>query len=441
MANVGDSRTYLLRGGDFKQLTQDHSLIAQALRDGTVTPDQVESHPYRGVITRALGSRPTVQPDFYQEKLQSGDKLLLCSDGLSNEVSDDQIVATISQSKNAQDATRQLVALANKNGGRDNVTAVVVGVNGARPAAAAAAVAATSSRGVPAWLFVVAAGVLAVALILTGFVIFYKPGGTETPTMVALEATAAQVETTLSSTVSESPTVTPADEGTAIVQSATTAVVTAAATAAPTETETPSSSPPGDAPSPEPTIPPPTETLAPTRTPIATQTPRPTSRPATSTPQLPSYPTPVPQQPDDGARLEGRGTIELGWGWNGTLGQDEYYDVRVWREGKDHLGVAWAKEPFYSLNMLNQDDRLVKPEAQGTYYWAVAIIRGQGGQVSKQLSQESAARTFYWEPPSSPGGGGKQPPDGDRCASCDCDTMCRRGACSSCCAECCGGCK
>ena len=138
--------------------------------------------------------------------------------------------------------------------------------------------------------------------------------------------------------------------------------------------------------------------------------------------------------------FDGTETIELRWSWNGSLGQDEHYDVRVWREGGEHLGVAWSKEPFYFLNMLSQQERLTQPEPRGTYYWSVAVIRGQGGQVLKVLSPESAVRTFFWVPPTS-GGGGKEPPDQDKCASCDCDSMCARGTCRPCCAECCGGCK
>jgi hypothetical protein len=218
------------------------------------------------------------------------------------------------------------------------------------------------------------------------------------------------------------------------------AVATASDVAAAMETATPISVPPTESSSPEPTVPPPTATLEPTRTPAATQVPRPTAPPATATPKPPSYPVPVPEQPQDSATFDGTETIELRWGWNGSLGADEYYDVRVWREGGDHLGVAWSKDPFYYLNMLNLEERLSKPDPRGTYHWGVAVIRGQGGQVLKVLSQESMTWSFDWVPPSS-GGGGKKPPDGDNCEDCDCDSMCARGICRSCCAACCGGCK
>lgn len=435
VANVGDSRTYLLRGAGAKQLTQDHSLIAQALRDGTVTPDQVEMHPYRGVITRALGSRPTVQPDFFREKLQPGDRLLLCSDGLTNELSDELIVATVSRSKNAQDASRQLVSLANRNGGRDNVTAVVVSLNGASAAAAPVA----APRRVPAWLFLLAAGALAVALALTAVVVFYRPGRTGTATMVAADPSSALVGTVSADAALESPVATSVDEVAAVPRSSATATATVSELVALAETETPASLPPTETPTLEPTNPPPTATLEPTRAPIATQAPRPTSPPATATPKPPSYPVPVPEQPQDSITFDGTETIELRWGWRGSLGQDEHYDVRVWREGGEHLGVAWSKEPFYHLNMLNLEERLLQPESRGTYYWSIAVIRGQGGQVQKVLSSESATRAFDWVPPSS--GGGKKPPGGDTCDNCDCDSMCARGTCRSCCEACCGGCK
>lgn len=396
VANVGDSRTYLVRGGSLQQLTEDHSLMAQGLRDGSVTPDQVASHPYRGVITRALGSQPDVQADFFHYQLLPGDGLLLCSDGLTNEVDELQIVATIAQSRTAQEASSRLVEMANQHGGRDNITVILVGSNGPPPVAATVpvatvaapetgtATAAAPARRVPTWLFLAAAAVVSLALVLVVVAIIYTPGaGDGTPmamaqTTMTVEATTGAAAAVASSTGVEAAAVitgTPATGGTtATTQSAD-----------PTSTLRPS---------PEPTS---TPVVVRSTVQVASHTPTPTSR-STDTPRSPAYPTPALLEPKEGARITHNDTVVLRWLWDGSLEPDEYYDVRVWRGGGEHLGVTWTRDLFYYLHIPSQDDRLTLPEIKGTYHWAVAVIRGENGQMDRQLSAESPSRTFYWEP-------------------------------------------
>ncbi|HXP14941.1 MAG TPA: Stp1/IreP family PP2C-type Ser/Thr phosphatase [Actinomycetes bacterium] len=126
VANVGDSRGYLLRQGELSQVTVDHSLVQELVDDGRLSPEDAERHPQRSVITRALGIEPEVEFDLFTYKLQVGDRLLLCSDGLSDVVEPAQIRNVLLRVRSAQKAARQLVTVANEQGGPDNITVIVV---------------------------------------------------------------------------------------------------------------------------------------------------------------------------------------------------------------------------------------------------------------------------------------------------------------------------
>ncbi len=127
LAHVGDSRAYLLRADELQQLTNDHSLVAEHVRAGLLSPERVRFSPYRHIITRALGTDEEVLPDLAQHRIQAGDKFLLCSDGLT-EMVDDAEIGRILSSKAPEDAVKQLVAAANDRGGVDNITIVVIGI-------------------------------------------------------------------------------------------------------------------------------------------------------------------------------------------------------------------------------------------------------------------------------------------------------------------------
>jgi protein phosphatase len=126
VANVGDSRGYLLRQGELSQVTVDHSLVQELVDDGRLSPEDAERHPQRSVITRALGIDPEVEFDLFTYKLQVGDRLLLCSDGLSDVVEPAQIRKVLLRIPSAQRAARELVTVANEQGGPDNITVIVV---------------------------------------------------------------------------------------------------------------------------------------------------------------------------------------------------------------------------------------------------------------------------------------------------------------------------
>jgi PPM family protein phosphatase len=124
LGHVGDSRAYLLRNGELKRLTKDHSLVEELRRQGRLTEEQAEEHPQRSIITRALGPEPSVNVDTMTFPARDGDVFLLCSDGLTTMVSDDQIREILVSSKNLRVAVHKLVDAANRGGGRDNITAV-----------------------------------------------------------------------------------------------------------------------------------------------------------------------------------------------------------------------------------------------------------------------------------------------------------------------------
>jgi protein phosphatase len=128
VANVGDSRAYLFQHGELVQITDDHSLVGELVREGRLTPEEAHVHPQRSIITRALGMDPDIEVDSWQLVPYRGDRFLLCTDGLTNELSDERIASTLRQLRDPQEAARDLVRQARAAGGNDNITVVVVDV-------------------------------------------------------------------------------------------------------------------------------------------------------------------------------------------------------------------------------------------------------------------------------------------------------------------------
>ena len=128
LANVGDSRTYLLRHGRLRRVTVDHSYVQELVSTGHISEDEARTHPRRNIITRALGIEPDVKVDWWTLPLIRGDRFLLCSDGLVDEVADPDILETITTLTDPQEAAERLVDQANEAGGRDNITVIVVDV-------------------------------------------------------------------------------------------------------------------------------------------------------------------------------------------------------------------------------------------------------------------------------------------------------------------------
>jgi protein phosphatase len=128
--NVGDSRCYLLHKRKLEQISQDHSLVEEQVRMGRITPDEALRSPLRNVITRALGTQSSVEPDLFELKAEAGDIFLLCSDGLTGEISDPQIEALLAADLPLEQICANLVAAANLAGGHDNITCLLVRAEG-----------------------------------------------------------------------------------------------------------------------------------------------------------------------------------------------------------------------------------------------------------------------------------------------------------------------
>jgi protein phosphatase len=124
VAHVGDSRAYLLRAGHIYQVTQDHSLVAEQLRNGVITEEDARTSRYKNIITRSVGFEREVLVDLMGLELEVGDAIVACSDGLSNLVDDQEILATVEEQGN--DAVERLVDLANERGGDDNITVAMI---------------------------------------------------------------------------------------------------------------------------------------------------------------------------------------------------------------------------------------------------------------------------------------------------------------------------
>lgn len=125
LAHIGDSRAYLFRGGQLKQITEDHSLVQEHVRNGLLTKEQAEASPLQNILTRALGAQKTPAVDLLETELAEGDRVLMCTDGLFKAVKEQEILATLKAQPDDLQACASLVATANANGGPDNITLII----------------------------------------------------------------------------------------------------------------------------------------------------------------------------------------------------------------------------------------------------------------------------------------------------------------------------
>jgi protein phosphatase len=178
LAHVGDSRAYLLRAGTLRQLTRDHTLVDRMVQAGEITRDEADVHPHRNVLLRALGTEPSVEVESLDVGLLEGDRVLLCSDGLTTMVTEDQIAAILEATTgNPQDAADRLVRAANRAGGIDNITVLVLDAVDGEPEdgevaepPVVQAVAGDRARRVPwRWLIGVVAAVVVAIVAFTAF--------------------------------------------------------------------------------------------------------------------------------------------------------------------------------------------------------------------------------------------------------------------------------
>lgn len=147
LVHVGDSRAYLLRAGAFRQLTDDHTLVNRMVRAGEITRAEADVHPHRNVLTRVVGTEPDVDVDEDDIPVMDGDRILICSDGLTNMVAEDQIQAILEATPPPQETADRLITAANRAGGIDNITVVVLDIREGPSETTEPPAAKTSSRG------------------------------------------------------------------------------------------------------------------------------------------------------------------------------------------------------------------------------------------------------------------------------------------------------
>ena len=126
IVNMGDSRAYVLREGMLTQLTEDHTYVNKLINAGTLTRSEARQHPQKNIITKALGSAKYTEPDFYRFDLHQGDRILLCTDGLHGELTDDEITGIVRKREDLNTICRLLVDAANEKGGNDNITVICI---------------------------------------------------------------------------------------------------------------------------------------------------------------------------------------------------------------------------------------------------------------------------------------------------------------------------
>jgi serine/threonine protein phosphatase PrpC len=357
IANVGDSRAYLIDRRGINQITEDHSWVEEQVRAGLLTPEQARRHPQRNLVTRALGSKPAVEVDIFEGEVQAGELLLLCSDGLTGRVSDAEI-ASIAREHSPREAAQRLIGLANDRGGNDNITALLIRAQEETPTSVAPtpAVAGRSRRG--GLLVPVLVGLLAILLLaLSGVAVYQfalRPTDTPTPTTAAPPASTGEPAATAAAT-----------EVTAtLIPTATLLTDTPTATA--------------------------TATLSPTATASSTPTATPTWTATPSTVVLP----PTLVEPDVGETLTG--TVAFVWDYSGTELPPEYaFQLQIRRQAESDT-QAWrftGEATRETRQTLNLDAEL--PET-GRYFWTVVVVRLPGEEV---VSVNESERYFDYVQP------------------------------------------
>ena len=127
VVHIGDSRAYIFGKNGFKQVTSDHSYVMEMVRHGRMTEEEAKDHPKRNIITKAIGTNGDIEADLFIEELKEGDYVLICSDGLTTMVKDETIAEILSENTNINESLKRLISEANKNGGKDNISVVLIG--------------------------------------------------------------------------------------------------------------------------------------------------------------------------------------------------------------------------------------------------------------------------------------------------------------------------
>lgn len=383
IANVGDSRAYLINARGVTQITEDHSWVEEQVRANLLTPEQARRHPQRNLVTRALGSKSDVQVDLFEGELEAGDTLLLCSDGLTGRVEDPEL-ATIVLQYPAQEAARQLVALANERGGNDNISVLIVNARQEAitvPAPAFAPVRKEKRSGsilTPALVGMTA--ILALAFIGWLGLQFITPllKGTPTATTPGITPSASPIYSPmpLTETLVPGGVISPTIGITPILTNTPTLTLTGTIGPTATETTTSVSLMATTGPPPTPTRRPSNPTAPPTHMPSPTPT---------------LLPPPTLVSPQDGVELRGASTFR--WEYPASLAPGHAFEVLIWKEGdNEHNGAAEVVETQEQTIDLDQVPQ-VKAGGVGKYSWSVVVIRKSD---RRRLSAEASPRTFTY---------------------------------------------
>lgn len=383
VANVGDSRVYLVRGGQITQITRDHSWVEEQVRAGVLTPEQARIHPQRNIITRAIGTGAAVEADYFTSTLQENDILVLCSDGLTGHLAEQEILEIVTQSPPDR-AAHRLIDLANERGGLDNITVIVARVEPAgTPALAPAAAPLPPARRSPVLWMALLAGVILGLLIVVYLILRQTPASTTTATPAGgvVAGLVGSPPSIITAGAAVSPTL-GASAGISTGQPLTLTLVV-----------------PGGIISP-------TATLRPTVTPTPT-TATPTPRQETATTATTGTATPavtasglVPEltAPVDGADIAGDEEATFVWDGPDTLSPNQAFEVRIWKEGQPtHLGAAEpvpsAQGGRWQQTIRVGDTPAVQQGGDGTYWWSVALVRRSDGA---RIGREASPRRFVY---------------------------------------------
>ena len=368
VANVGDSRAYLINRTGITQITDDHSWVEEQVRAGLLTPEQARRHPQRNLVTRALGSKPMVEVDLFEGEISAGDTLLLCSDGLTGRVDDQEIAAKVREHL-PTDAARLLVAQANERGGNDNITVLIVRAQEEQVTMRMPAGAEPTRRLKLLPILIGAAAIL--ALILGGLAalkifVLDRSGATPTEPPPVLTSSATATEEALMTEV-----VSPTD--TEIVS--------------PIQTETPSPI--------QMETPAPTTTLVPT--PLDAPQTTPTNRsilPAITQSPLPtSVPVvPVPTLVEPPLDLDVRGQVPFKWQYSRSLRASEAFQVLIWRDGTQEREGA-AEFTVETEQQIDLDVILPERGGPGVYWWSVVVV---DERTKKRISDQATPWRFRY---------------------------------------------
>jgi PPM family protein phosphatase len=410
-AHVGDSRAYVASADKIRRITTDHSLVQALVERGEIAPGEAQDHPQRHVITRSLGIQSTVELDAFDLALQPDETIVLCSDGLSGQVSDEEIWSNVTR-MSPQRAADELVRLANERGGPDNIGIVVVGPR--RPY--------RMRNGHSFWWLL---GELTAVLFLAAIVGAYAYTrqsavaiAPTTPTVAAREVVgAASAPIVVSDRMTREHT--PPTPFLSLIPTVAVVATMPAVDATPISDRAVAATRPGNAC--------PTATLLPAATKPAVRAGTATHRPvvtaragvsgggsgrtagAVATVTSPASPyakstTPTPMAGTAltlNPALNTGGSVQLSWNYAGTLTDDASFDVRVWGSGVGDPNAGIANVASSERTYLVGAGFIYGP---GTYFWTIALIRSHGGVV-ETVAEASGPLQFTWAPPADPSSG------------------------------------